>query len=340
MPPRPRAGAAQRTPAGRRAAATPVIEARGISKRFGHVVALSDVSLQLYPGEVLGVVGDNGAGKSTLMKCLSGLHPPSDGEILVDGRPVRLGSPRDARAPGHRDGLPGPRAGRQPAHRREHLPRPRADAALSARCALVDHKANRERASEHLDKLQHRGQERRPARRGALRRPAPGGRHRPRHRLRGQGRHHGRADRGAGGARRSRKVLDLIKDLRTHGISVILISHRLDDIFYVCDRVMALFHGRNFAEAPLTDIDRNEVIGWIMGNKSGSDAHVGLDLELRAAGMTDAMSARRRLATSATPARARRGVIRAHRLVRPLGRAAAWCSSWASSPGWPSRTSS
>jgi simple sugar transport system ATP-binding protein len=75
-----------------------------------------------------------------------------------------------------------------------------------------------------------------------------------------------------------RKVLDLIKDLRTQGISVILISHRLDDIFYVCDRVMALFHGRNFAAARLSDIDRNEVIGWIMGNKSGSDTPSGLDL--------------------------------------------------------------
>ncbi len=78
--------------------------------------------------------------------------------------------------------------------------------------------------------------------------------------------------------REVRKVLDLIKDLRTHGISVILISHRLDDIFYVCDRVMALFHGRNFADAPLSEIDRNEVIGWIMGNKSGSDVPSGLDL--------------------------------------------------------------
>ena len=65
-----------------------------------------------------------------------------------------------------------------------------------------------------------------------------------------------------------RKVLDLIKDLKHHGIGVILISHRLDDIFYVCDRVMALFHGRNFAEAPLAETSRNEVIGWIMGNKS------------------------------------------------------------------------
>ncbi len=78
--------------------------------------------------------------------------------------------------------------------------------------------------------------------------------------------------------REVRKVLDLVRDLRTHGISVIFISHRLDDIFYVCDRVMALFHGRNFADAPLSEIDRNEVIGWIMGNKSGSDVPTGLDL--------------------------------------------------------------
>ncbi len=65
--------------------ATPVIEARSICKYFGAVTALEDVSLKLMPGEVLGVVGDNGAGKSTLMKVLSGLHPPSKGQMLVQG---------------------------------------------------------------------------------------------------------------------------------------------------------------------------------------------------------------------------------------------------------------
>ncbi len=68
------------------------------------------------------------------------------------------------------------------------------------------------------------------------------------------------------------KVLDLIKGLKEHGVSVILISHRMDDIFYVCDRVMALFHGRNFADAPLKDTTRNEVIGWIMGTKGHTEA--------------------------------------------------------------------
>ena len=68
-----------------------------------------------------------------------------------------------------------------------------------------------------------------------------------------------------------RKVLDLIKDLKEHGHSVILISHRMDDIFYVCDRVMSLFRGQNFAEAQLNKTSREEVIGWIMGNKSQSN---------------------------------------------------------------------
>jgi simple sugar transport system ATP-binding protein len=63
------------------------------------------------------------------------------------------------------------------------------------------------------------------------------------------------------------KVLDLIKGLKEHGVSVILISHRMDDVFYVCDRVMALFHGRNFADAPIGETNRNEVIGWIMGTR-------------------------------------------------------------------------
>ena len=68
------------------------------------------------------------------------------------------------------------------------------------------------------------------------------------------------------------KVLDLIKSLKDHGVGVILISHRMDDIFYVCDRVMALFQGTNFAEALLGDTNRNEVIGWIMGAKGHREA--------------------------------------------------------------------
>ena len=63
------------------------------------------------------------------------------------------------------------------------------------------------------------------------------------------------------------KVLDLINSLKKTGVGVIVISHRMDDIFYVCDRVMALFQGTNFAEAELSKTSRDEVIGWIMGKK-------------------------------------------------------------------------
>ena len=63
------------------------------------------------------------------------------------------------------------------------------------------------------------------------------------------------------------KVLDLILNLKKLGVSVIVISHRMDDIFTVCDRVMALFQGTNFAESELKNTSRDEVIGWIMGKK-------------------------------------------------------------------------
>ncbi len=77
-------------------AGTPLIDVQEISKQFGSVVALSGVSMTVWPGEVHCLLGDNGAGKSTLIKTLSGVHKPSAGRILLDGRPAELESPRDA----------------------------------------------------------------------------------------------------------------------------------------------------------------------------------------------------------------------------------------------------
>jgi simple sugar transport system ATP-binding protein len=79
---------------------TPLLEVREISKFFGSVNALRDISLSVYPGEVTCVLGDNGAGKSTLIKILSGVFTPDKGQFLVDGADVRFGSPRDARTHG------------------------------------------------------------------------------------------------------------------------------------------------------------------------------------------------------------------------------------------------
>jgi ABC-type sugar transport system ATPase subunit len=78
----------------------PAIEVRNVSKKFGSVTALNDVSLHVGKGEVLGLIGDNGAGKSTLIKIITGFHQPTTGQILLDGEPIRLSSVADARAHG------------------------------------------------------------------------------------------------------------------------------------------------------------------------------------------------------------------------------------------------
>jgi D-xylose transport system ATP-binding protein len=74
----------------------PLLELRGVYKSFGSVQALTDVDFEVRAGEVMALVGDNGAGKSTLIKCIAGIHPMDEGEILFDGRPVSIHGPRDA----------------------------------------------------------------------------------------------------------------------------------------------------------------------------------------------------------------------------------------------------
>ena len=78
----------------------PVLQAKNLVKHYGRVVALDHANLELYPGEVLGVIGDNGAGKSTLIKCFSGAVIPTSGEIYIDGQQVELHSPSDSQAAG------------------------------------------------------------------------------------------------------------------------------------------------------------------------------------------------------------------------------------------------
>lgn len=239
------------------------LEARSISKYFGAVTALEDVNLHVMPGEVLGVVGDNGAGKSTLMKVLSGLHSASKGQLFVGGQEVHFNGPRAARDRGiemvYQDLA---LAGNLRIDENIFLGREQLRGGV-----FINHSANMRKAQEHLDKLKihvksvsQRVEELSGGQRQAVaiaRATAFDAKvvimDEPTAAL---------------AIKEVRKVLDLIKDLKNHGVSVILISHRMDDIFYVCDRVMALFRGRNFAEAALTQTDRNEVIGWIMGNKN------------------------------------------------------------------------
>ncbi|GGA63034.1 ATP-binding cassette domain-containing protein [Pelagibacterium lentulum] len=252
------------------ASAAPLLEARGIAKYFGAITALHDVNFHVGAGEVLGVVGDNGAGKSTLMKILSGLYKPSEGELVFEGQPVSFSSPKDARLKGiemvYQDfALAGNMAiyeniylGREPGRKLGPI-------------TFVDHNKAREMAAEHLDNLHIHvksvdqntedlsGGQRQAV---AIARATA---------------FHARVvimdePTAALAIKEVGKVLDLIRRLKDHGVAVIIISHRMDDIFYCCDRVMALYQGTNFAEAPLTDTSRNEVIGWIMGTKGHTEA--------------------------------------------------------------------
>ena len=96
---------------------------RDIRVSFGGLHAVDGVTIDLYPGEVVGLVGGNGAGKSTLMHTLSGAHPADSGEILINGEPVTIHNPRDARAARRRGDLPEARPGRQHRCGRERVPR-------------------------------------------------------------------------------------------------------------------------------------------------------------------------------------------------------------------------
>jgi simple sugar transport system ATP-binding protein len=242
-----------------------LLEARGISKYFGAITALRDVNFHVAPGEVLGVVGDNGAGKSTLMKILSGLFTPSEGELVFNGAPVKFSSPKDAQKLGiemvYQDFA---LAGNMPIYENIYLGRE--PGTRFGPLTIVDHRRARQMASDHLDRLHIHvksveqntedlsgGQRQAVAIARAtafdaklviMDEPTA-----------------------ALAIKEVGKVLDLVRSLKEHGVAVIIISHRMDDIFYCCDRVMALYQGTNFAEAELGKTSRNEVIGWIMGTK-------------------------------------------------------------------------
>jgi simple sugar transport system ATP-binding protein len=247
-----------------------LLEAKGISKFFGAITALRDVNFHVAPGEVLGVVGDNGAGKSTLMKILSGLFVPSEGELIFDGKPVRFSSPKDAQKLGiemvYQDFA---LAGNMPIY--ENIFLGREPGTKFGPLTVVNHGRARKLAAEHLERLKihvksidQNTEDLSGGQRQAVaiaRSTAFDGKlvimDEPTAAL---------------AIKEVGKVLDLIRTLKEHGVAVIIISHRMDDIFYCCDRVMALYQGTNFAESELSATSRNEVIGWIMGTKGHTEA--------------------------------------------------------------------
>ena len=242
-----------------------ILEAKNVSKFFGTITALKDANLSLRSGEVLGVVGDNGAGKSTLMKVLSGLYNPSEGSIYFEGKEVFFSSPRDSQDLGIEMVY-------QDLSLAENLPigdnifLGREPTRSFGPIKFLDHKKRKQFTEEHLAKLKinvksadQKVEELSGGQRQAVaiaRATAFDAKivimDEPTAAL---------------AVKEVGKVLDLIRGLKNLGVGVIVISHRMDDVFSVSDRVMALFQGANFAESLLKETSRDEVVGWIMGKK-------------------------------------------------------------------------
>jgi simple sugar transport system ATP-binding protein len=242
-----------------------LLEAKGITKYFGTITALENVNLKVHAGECLGVVGDNGAGKSTLMKVLSGLYKPSAGSLYFNGEKKVLESPRDSQNLGlemvYQDLA---LAGNLPIG--ENIFLGRETTKNLGFMKLLDFNKIKELTNAHLEKLKinvksadQKVEELSGGQRQAVaiaRSTAFNAKvvimDEPTAAL---------------AIKEVGKVLDLINNLKKTGVGVIVISNRMEDIFTVCDRVMALFQGTNFAEARLSNTSRDEVIGWIMGKK-------------------------------------------------------------------------
>lgn len=222
------------------------LSARGLSKRFGHVVGLDNVDIEVHSGEILAVIGDNGAGKSTLIKCLTGALTPDSGEIFVGGKKVDLKRPQDAQANGIETVyqslavVPSLDIARNMYLGREE----RAPGFLGAVLRMTDRKGMRNRAKERIDALgirtiqdpevsveQLSGGQRQAV--AVARAAAFGSRvvvlDEPTAAL---------------GVRESAQVLELIKKLKADGLGVILISHNMPHVWEVADRIHVQRLGR------------------------------------------------------------------------------------------------
>lgn len=234
----------------------------GISKNFGAIQALSDVSLSIEPGEVLGLMGDNGAGKSTLVKIIAGNFRPSTGDISIDGKPVVFHKPRDAQREGVEmvyqdlalaDNLSAASnvfLGREPLR-------------WFGPIRFIDYRRMNAVSAELFKQLK---SETRP--RQLVRRMSGGQRQavaiartllsEPKIVMMDE-------PTAAISVRQVAEVLDLIRRLRDRGISVILISHRMPDIFSVADKIAVLRRGQLVCRKPVGASSPEEVTGLITG---------------------------------------------------------------------------
>jgi simple sugar transport system ATP-binding protein len=238
-----------------------------VSKEFGAIRALSEIDLTIAAGEVVGLMGDNGAGKSTLVKIIAGNFPPSHGSMTFDGQPVRFAKPVDARAVGIEvvyqdlalsDNLTAAAnvfLGRELQRRLGPL-------------SILDHAAMNRRAAELFGELKSE------TRADDLVRQMSGGQRQAvaiaRTRLSDAKLVIMDEPTAAISVRQVAEVLDLIRRLKDAGIAVILISHRMPDVFSVCERVAVLRRGVKVADKPIAHTSPEEVTALITGAKEAA----------------------------------------------------------------------
>ena len=250
----------------------PVLEARGLIKRYGHVTALDGADFELYPAEILAVIGDNGAGKSTLIKCLSGAIVPDEGEIQLDGQPVQFRSPMDARRQGIEtvyedlavdsalDIAENLFMGREV--RRRDI--------LGSAFGMLDKNRMLAEATGHMQDLKIGIRSMRQAvetlsggqrQAVAVARAAAFARHvvimdEPTAAL---------------GVKETHMVLDLIRRVRERGLPVILISHNMPNVFEVADRVHIQRLGRRVAVIEPRSFSMSDAVAIMTGAMAGED---------------------------------------------------------------------
>jgi len=240
-----------------------VLTLREIHKRFGAVTAIENFSLEIEPGEIVALVGDNGAGKSTLIKIISGVHTPTSGQILIDGQLVVMSNASMARGHGievvYQDLA---LADQQSVYMNLFLGRE-----LTGKTGLLDRKAmitETERLVRELDI-------RIPSARAVIRDLSGGQR---------QGIAIARAAHWASklvlldeptaalGVAETAKVEEIIAAMKQRNIGILIISHSLDQVFRLADRICVLRQGRQIGIRKTSDTDKNEIVSMITGLES------------------------------------------------------------------------
>jgi simple sugar transport system ATP-binding protein len=238
--------------------AKPLVEMRRISKSFGAVNALVDVSLQIMPGEILGLVGDNSAGKSTLMKILTGAYHRDSGEVLIEGRPTNFRTPHESRDAGiemiyqdfalcgNLDVAQNIFLGRWP---RRGLFVDRRRMYAEAGAVLKQLKVDVNSVHQKVESLSGGRQQSVAIARAISFRPKLIVLDEPTANL---------------SVTATDRLLETMSELKAQGVAQIIISHRLTDIFEVGDRVMVLKRGQNVGERRIRDTSEHEVLQLIV----------------------------------------------------------------------------